>query len=298
MQAFRPVNIITQSHDQDCYQKNVITFRNGTEDYYEDDSTDMPEECSPSARMRHRLRHYSKGSDGEDNDGVFWMSFRDFCTHFRSIYVCRLFDTVEEGGKWHSYQVRAKWALVAHRYGDVCTAGGAPTAKNPDACYNPQWKIKVKRQAAASSMCAFFSSLSLPRPPASPVSISLSHTLFLSRGWASSPFLVLASFTPAQAAHQPLYYANAAARRRVRQQPARGCLPAEQARQARGDRGQEGHRRLQPPLYQRAHRVVRGQRLTAGKRRLHPLRMHAQAEPGREVYDQGGGASRSASRVH
>lgn len=41
----------------------------------------------------------------DKDDGCFWMCFEDFCLHFDSVYVCRLFDA-KDG--WKTRQVSAR----------------------------------------------------------------------------------------------------------------------------------------------------------------------------------------------
>ena len=37
----------------------------------------------------------------DDDDGIFCMTFRDFCTHFREATVCKLRVVEGEESNWH-----------------------------------------------------------------------------------------------------------------------------------------------------------------------------------------------------
>lgn len=50
-------------------------------------------------RMISKLNYDPAAADPDD--GMFWMSFADFTRHYRRIYVCRLFEQVKSGPKWH-----------------------------------------------------------------------------------------------------------------------------------------------------------------------------------------------------
>ena len=54
---------------------------------------------APPLATRQKLNYDPETQDADD--GTFWISFQDFCRNFEDIYVCKLYKTVEEGGKWH-----------------------------------------------------------------------------------------------------------------------------------------------------------------------------------------------------
>jgi hypothetical protein len=87
-----------------------------------------------TSRMRQRLNY---GANQDDNDGTFWMSFQDFCKNYSVVNLCRLFKTVDQGGKWHKATMMADWAGK--------NAGGCPQPANKNAKYNPQWLLKLSR---------------------------------------------------------------------------------------------------------------------------------------------------------
>lgn len=84
--------------------------------------------------MQNKLDY--KPDDGKTQDGVFWMQWSDFTTHFEDIYVCRLFKSVEDGGPWYKYTVEGKWSGR--------TAGGC-TNTPEKAQWNPQYYIQPTR---------------------------------------------------------------------------------------------------------------------------------------------------------
>ncbi len=84
-----------------------------------------------TSRMRQRLG-YDPAKSGDD--GVFWMSFRDFCVNFEQIFVCHLYKTVSEGGKWSRYVMQGEWRGK--------TAGGC--TNNPTAINTPQYLLRLK----------------------------------------------------------------------------------------------------------------------------------------------------------
>ncbi|PHT29273.1 Calpain-type cysteine protease DEK1 [Capsicum baccatum] len=52
-------------------------------------------------RMKHKLKHVPQA-----NDGIFWMSWKNFQIHFRSIYVCRVYPPEMRysiHGQWRGY---------------------------------------------------------------------------------------------------------------------------------------------------------------------------------------------------
>jgi len=70
----------------------------------------------------------------DDDDGLFWLSFEDWVTEFRSVYLVRRFATQAgpqgaamgaAGAKWHKYTLQGEWA------GD--SAGGCTNF--PDTCH-------------------------------------------------------------------------------------------------------------------------------------------------------------------
>lgn len=108
----------------------------------------MTRACPPPPSFPHsraKLGHTLDPTKSTD-DGIFWMSFEDFVQNFTDVYVCRLFRTVPEGGKWHKYTARGRWSL---RDG---TAAGS--TNNPGADANPQFYIHPKKR------CQVFISLS------------------------------------------------------------------------------------------------------------------------------------------
>jgi hypothetical protein len=88
-----------------------------------------------TSRMRQRLNYTA--SDQDDDDGTFWMSFQDFCRHYSEISLCRMFQTVQNGGQWHKATMQAEWKGK--------TAGGCPQPANENSKYNPQWLLKLTR---------------------------------------------------------------------------------------------------------------------------------------------------------
>jgi hypothetical protein len=48
--------------------------------------------------------------DNSSSDGIFWMSFADFCVNFQRVYICRIFDNIVEinGNNWQQI-------LAAHK---------------------------------------------------------------------------------------------------------------------------------------------------------------------------------------
>merc|ERR1712167_136695 len=79
-------------------------------------------------RLCKRLKYDPKPMDEDDkDDGVFWMQFHDFVTHFKSIYLCRIFT---DSGGWKRYEGHGAWKGK--------TAGGCPCKKNANAPNNPQ----------------------------------------------------------------------------------------------------------------------------------------------------------------
>jgi len=76
-------------------------------------------------KLKIKLKHTEKA------DGIFWMSIADLVKEFRSIYVCRMFDSE----RWHKSEFEGEWSLQA----DTC--GGFPNGRNP-AENNPQLHIR------------------------------------------------------------------------------------------------------------------------------------------------------------
>ena len=72
------------------------------------------------------------------DDGEFWMSFRDFVNNFTDVYVCRLFKTVSEGGKWYRYKARGRWSVA-----DGTAVG---STNNQGAENNPQYYIHPSKR--------------------------------------------------------------------------------------------------------------------------------------------------------
>lgn len=63
------------------------------------------------------------------NDGTFWMAFEDFVLHYRSVYICRVFDD-----EWKRVTVTSEWR------GE--TAGGCSNNFSKYA-KNPKVKLKI-----------------------------------------------------------------------------------------------------------------------------------------------------------
>lgn len=85
-------------------------------------------------RMKAKLRYDPKAKE-DSNDGIFFMSFRDFCAHYENIYVCRIYKTVDEGGSWYAEHVSDAW--IGEK------AGGCPNG--PTAHKNPQWVFQPSK---------------------------------------------------------------------------------------------------------------------------------------------------------
>jgi len=68
----------------------------------------------------------------DEDDGAFWMEFSDFCVLFDSIYVCKLFKLVADGGQWHSASIRGEWR-------------GESAACWRKMGNNPQYKMTIER---------------------------------------------------------------------------------------------------------------------------------------------------------
>jgi hypothetical protein len=95
--------------------------------------------------MRQKLQY-----DDSSDDGVFWMCFEDFAVNFRNLYVCRLFETVDKGGRWYKYTAAARWSVADD------TAGGCPN--EPTCSKNPQFYVDV------GALCTVFVSLAQSEP--------------------------------------------------------------------------------------------------------------------------------------
>jgi len=92
--------------------------------------------CDSDSRWTKRMRQ-KLGYDpaANNDDGIFWMSFDDFCVNFRNVYVCRLFKTVAEGGTWYKYTAAGAWSVADG------TAGGCPNV--PTCSDNPHYALQV-----------------------------------------------------------------------------------------------------------------------------------------------------------
>lgn len=66
-------------------------------------------------RCRQKLNYDPEVADADD--GMFWISFQDFCRNFEDIYVCKLYKTVAQGGPWHKYD-----SVAAARLRTPCNA--------------------------------------------------------------------------------------------------------------------------------------------------------------------------------
>lgn len=84
--------------------------------------------------MRQRLNY---GANQDADDGTFWISFQDFCRNFSGLNMCRLFETIEQGGQWHKATMVADWKGI--------NAGGCPQPGNKNSMYNPQYLLKLTR---------------------------------------------------------------------------------------------------------------------------------------------------------
>ena len=81
-----------------------------------------------TARLRAKLDVPSRGDGRQKETGVFWMCGEDFLRRFQTLYVCRLFRTVDERptpGKWHRRTAVGSWQIsdgTAEGYEGVATA--------------------------------------------------------------------------------------------------------------------------------------------------------------------------------
>ena len=63
-----------------------------------------------------------------EKDGIFWMSFEDFCEHFHSLYICRLYirdlelptERLQKG--WRRYMNPGNWISGSTAGGKVFKA--------------------------------------------------------------------------------------------------------------------------------------------------------------------------------
>ena len=83
-------------------------------------------------RMRSKLKFKRQAEDG-----IFWMSHAHFMANYRSLFVCRLFKTVQEGGSWHRSETAGEWRGRS--------SGGPPDGRHPNACHNPQFRLQLSR---------------------------------------------------------------------------------------------------------------------------------------------------------
>ena len=87
-----------------------------------------------TTRMKRKVNFIAR------EDGIFWMSFEDFCEHFHSLYICRLYirdlelptNRIEKG--WRKYTCPGTWIQGS-------TGGGAPTRTHKRAGLNPQYLL-------------------------------------------------------------------------------------------------------------------------------------------------------------
>ena len=73
----------------------------------------------------------------DDDDGMFWMSFDDFCHSFRHLYVCRYFDP----NLWQEIQYVEHWRT------QLGTDQGLPSKHSPNCTLeeNPQFALAIDR---------------------------------------------------------------------------------------------------------------------------------------------------------
>ena len=113
--------------------RSMVQLRNpwGTSDWSGRFSDDSP---LWTDRLRAKLDH----RPGLSKDaGVFWMCAEDFLRRFETLYVCRLFRTVDERpnpGKWHRRSAAGAW-----RTSDGSAAGYRDVEKAP------QFRLVVDR---------------------------------------------------------------------------------------------------------------------------------------------------------
>ena len=80
----------------------------------------------------------------QKTDGEFWISLADFKRLFRAISVCRLFKTVDEGGRWYNQSVEGRsgtggykkldgpqYLLTIERPAELYISMGTTERKNP-----------------------------------------------------------------------------------------------------------------------------------------------------------------------
>lgn len=84
-----------------------------------------------SKKWTPRLRNELKYNDPND-DGIFWMSFKDFTNNYFSIYAC-----IQPQTRFH-YELNGTWKPGEHD-------GAKPYSKSNDATNLPQWLIRCKK---------------------------------------------------------------------------------------------------------------------------------------------------------
>jgi len=87
-------------------------------------------DADPGGRWTPRLRKavgFTPSIEGRsEKTGVFWMELSDFLREFESLYVCRLFRTVERGGPWHKRSVAGGWSTAGGTAGGYRAAATEP----------------------------------------------------------------------------------------------------------------------------------------------------------------------------
>ena len=131
--AYSILNIVEESDQNGAHQ--LIELRNPWGSGEWNGQWSDRDQRSWTSRMRLRLNYTVSQSDVDD--GTFWMSFQDFCRNYSEISLCRMFVTVQNGGKWHKATMQAEWKGQ--------TAGGCPQPANKNSQYNPQWLLKLTR---------------------------------------------------------------------------------------------------------------------------------------------------------
>jgi hypothetical protein len=94
----------------------------------------------PGHRWSPRLKEavgFAPSTQGRsEKTGVFWMEHCDFVREFESVYVCRLFKTIDAGGPWHKRSFSGGWSQADG------TAGGYRKAST-----EPQLRVTLARPA-------------------------------------------------------------------------------------------------------------------------------------------------------